>query len=69
MREVNYISSSGLKVFISAWRRAQKTGGKLILVGLTDRVREVFAVSGFDSVLPILPSVDDALADLAADRI
>jgi anti-anti-sigma factor len=62
MSSVAYISSSGLKVLVSAWRKAQKLGGQLVLARLNDRVREVFAVSGFDTLFTITPSIEEAAA-------
>jgi anti-anti-sigma factor len=61
---INYISSSGLKVLVSIWRRSQKLDGNLTLSGLSSRVREVFTISGFDTLFTIAPSVDEAATSL-----
>jgi anti-sigma B factor antagonist len=61
---ITYISSSGLKVLVSIWRRAQKLDGNLVLSGLSSRVREVFTISGFDTLFAIGPSVDEAATSL-----
>src|SRR5258706_8219453 len=50
MSDVSYISSSGLKALVATWRSAQKRGGNVVLTGLNARVREVFEISGFDSL-------------------
>ncbi len=62
---VTYISSSGLKVIVSAWRKAQKLGGSVLLSGLTPRVREVFEISGFDTLFTMTASVEEAAANIA----
>ena len=59
--EVSYISSSGLKVLVSAWRKAREKGGDVLLVGLQSRIYEVFEMIGFDMMFNIYDSVHDAL--------
>jgi serine/threonine-protein kinase RsbW len=65
MNQVVYISSSGLRVLVSIWRRAQKLGGNIALATLSPRVREVFSISGFDTLFTIAQSVEDAAASLS----
>lgn len=61
MRGVEYIASSGLKVLVSGWRRAQDRGGNLILSGLQPRIVEILEMVGFDMLFQIHPTLDDAL--------
>jgi anti-anti-sigma factor len=60
MTRVSYISSSGLKVLVSAWRRAQKMGGTIILVGLSPRVQEIFDISGFNTLFTTVETLEEA---------
>lgn len=60
MQAVNYISSTGLKVLLSAQRRAQAQGGGIALAALTRRVREVFELSGFDTIFTLANATDEA---------
>lgn len=60
MTRVAYISSSGLKALIAARRMAQKQNGAVVLAALSPRVREVFEISGFDTLFIIVPSVEEA---------
>jgi anti-anti-sigma factor len=62
MVDVEYISSSGLKVLVSAWRRAQDNGGDVILSGLQPRLIEILEMVGFDMLFQIFPDLDTALA-------
>ena len=60
LTNVTYINSGGLRCLVSAWRKAKKAGGNLILTGLNDRVQKVFAMVGFDKVFEIYPNQKSA---------
>lgn len=51
--EVNYIDSTGLGIFIGALKATNQTGSKLKLVGMNDRVRRLFNITGLDEVIII----------------
>ncbi len=59
--QVEYISSSGLRVFISALKQLKNTGGSLILCELKPFVYEVFDLAGFTRIFVISDTVEDAL--------
>lgn len=59
---VSYISSSGLKVLLMALRTARNRGGDVRLCCMTDRVREVFVLSGFHKIFAIHGSEQEAAA-------
>ena len=65
LTEVAYVSSAGLRVLLIGAKAARSGGKKLALAGLSDSVREVFAISGFTSLFVIAADVDGALAALA----
>jgi anti-anti-sigma factor len=46
MAAVHYISSAGLRVFISTQKLLKKAGGEIILSGVTEPVFEIFKMSG-----------------------
>ncbi|UCC38998.1 MAG: STAS domain-containing protein [Candidatus Aminicenantes bacterium] len=56
---VNYISSAGLRVFLSAQKQLKKVEGKIILYKLSQGVLEVFRLSGFVQMFAILSSKDE----------
>lgn len=60
---LNYISSAGLRVFLSTAKKLKAAGGKLLLCSLNGMVKEVFLMSGFYDILNIYDSEDKALAD------
>jgi anti-sigma B factor antagonist len=63
--ELAYVSSAGLRVLLMAAKRLRAGNGKLALCGLSDNIREVFSMSGFDKILPIRPTRREALAAVA----
>jgi anti-anti-sigma factor len=62
MSGVDYLSSAGLRVLQLAALQAEDNAGKLVMHGLTDRVKEVFEISGFASILSIVSTREEALA-------
>jgi anti-sigma B factor antagonist len=45
--ELNYISSSGLRIILNVFKHTRSNGHKAILKNLSEDVREVFYLSGF----------------------
>ena len=58
---LEYISSAGLRVILSAAKKMKARNGKLGLSRLQPRVREVFQVSGFSSIIPVFETLPAAL--------
>ena len=58
---LDYISSAGLRVILKATKTLKREDGKIMLCSMQDYVKEVFEIAGFDSFLPIVPTLDDAL--------
>ncbi len=59
---VDYISSAGLRVFLVLARRMRELGGRLVLCGLGQPVRQVFQLAGFLPLFTVSSSLDAALA-------
>jgi anti-sigma B factor antagonist len=57
---VRYISSVGLRMFLTMTREANRRGGVLKLCGLNTRVMDIFKMAGFDQVLQILSTLEEA---------
>jgi anti-anti-sigma factor len=64
LSQLEYVSSSGLRVFLLAAKRLQPTNGKMSLCGLQDHIRQVFDLAGFSSILSIYGSRDEAIRSL-----
>ena len=45
--ELNYISSSGLRIMLNIYKHTRANGNKAILKGLKEDIKEVFQLSGF----------------------
>ena len=45
--ELTYISSSGLRIFLSIRKAAAAAGGNVIIEGLSSEIRQVFMMTGF----------------------
>ncbi|MBR5034312.1 MAG: STAS domain-containing protein [Bacteroidales bacterium] len=51
--EMSYISSSGLRLFLSLRKAAAEKGGKVIIRNICDDVRSVFMMTGFLNLFDI----------------
>lgn len=65
-RDVEYISSSGLRVILSAFKEIQAGGGTMVLCEMNVAVEEVFRFAGLDTVFRIYASVPEAVEALGA---
>ena len=45
--DVEYMSSAGLRVMLLLYRRVASQGGKIVLVGLSEEIRDTMDVTGF----------------------
>ena len=53
MDNTTYISSVGLRAFVSAQKKLNKTGGSMVLTHVKPCILEIFEVTGFAGVLTI----------------
>jgi stage II sporulation protein AA (anti-sigma F factor antagonist) len=54
LSDLDYISSSGLRLVLMMGKRLSFKQGKLALCGLKPHIREVFEISGFISILTVV---------------
>jgi anti-anti-sigma factor len=62
LRDLDYISSAGFRVLLVAAKRADETGSRLVLCGLSSKVRQLFDVGGFLDLFSITASRDEAIS-------
>jgi anti-anti-sigma factor len=61
LQKLLYISSAGLRVILLTAKALQRQQAKFAVCSLSDPVREIFEISGFDKIIPVHPTVPDAL--------
>jgi anti-sigma B factor antagonist len=61
LSEVKYTDSSGLSALLVGNRIVQEDGGIFVLSSLSDHTMKLIKISQLDSVLNILPKVEEAI--------
>jgi anti-anti-sigma factor len=62
---LDYISSSGLRVFIQTLKTLNENKGKLAICGFNENIKDIFTVSGFTKLFNIFSTKADALKSFA----
>ena len=63
---ISYISSAGLRVVLLVAKTLQRQNAKMAVCSLSDSIREIFEISGFDKIIPVHGSRSEALAGVGA---
>ena len=63
-KELDYISSAGLRVLLKAAKELKRNNGRLAFCCLKDYIREIFELSGFVSFFPIHATLEESLMAL-----
>ena len=58
---LNYISSSGLRVFLVIQKKMMSLKGQFRLCSLQPGIKEIFDISGFSSIFSLFPDKDGAM--------
>lgn len=53
MENLEYISSAGLRIILSAQKLLSKKGGNVSIINCQPDVKEVFSITGFSDILSI----------------
>lgn len=61
---VSFIASTGLRMLLKTAQRVKDEGGLLHVCCINEAVQEVFAMTGFDTILSISETREQALVDL-----
>ncbi len=51
---LEYISSSGLRIFLTLRKAANQKGGKVVVKNINDNIRSVFMMTGFLNLFEII---------------
>ena len=65
MSDVRYISSMGLRVFLSHLKRVKAQNGTMVIAAASKLVSDVFRMSGFSNYFEMTADVESATAKLA----
>ncbi|MBD3308920.1 anti-sigma factor antagonist [candidate division KSB3 bacterium] len=68
MSQVDYMSSAGLRMLLSMYRQVKGNQAKMALVGLSEEIQDVMAVTGFLSHFTVCETVDAGLQALQEDE-
>ena len=58
---VDYLSSAGMRMLLSVTKKLKSYSGKLVLCSVTPNVMDVLKMSGFDHVLELTKTEEDAV--------
>lgn len=62
LSDTGFVSSAGLRVFLSTAKQVTAKGGAVKFCGANDVVQEILDISGFSGILDVKTSFDEALA-------
>jgi anti-anti-sigma factor len=65
LASLEYLSSAGLRVLLGAAKEMRRKDGKIVLCALNEFVKEIFEVSGFQSLIPIADTVESGIEMLS----
>lgn len=57
---LEYVSSAGLRVFLTAAKKMKARNGQFCMAGLRENVKDVFTISGFIALIPSFDTVKAA---------
>lgn len=60
--KVEYLSSSGIRVFINMMRKVKDKNGRLVLASVPDVIKKILKTVDLEDLFEVFDSVDDALA-------
>ena len=60
--EVDYLSSAGMRVLLSAAKKIKAQNGSFSLFGINEEVMEIIKMAGFDKILRIFSTEKEAIS-------
>lgn len=68
MTGVGYMSSAGLRVMLLLYRQATARNGRIVLVGLSEEIKDTMSMTGFLGFFTLAGSIDEGVQSLAEGR-
>ncbi|MGC9670551.1 STAS domain-containing protein [Planosporangium sp. 12N6] len=66
LSRVGYVSSAGLRTMLMVYRRAQRTGTPIVLVGASETLRGILSATGFLRFFEVASTIPGGIAALRA---
>lgn len=66
LENLDYISSSGLRVFLMGLKRLNTRGGHMALCCLQESISSIFRIAGFNTIFSIFPDLEQGVAHCAS---
>lgn len=66
LRKTKFVSSAGLRLFLTIAKRLLAPDGILCLCNANEIVTEILEISGFTSIIDVKPSLEEALTALGS---
>ena len=63
LENTRYVSSAGLRIFLATAKKMMSVEGKVILCHPNDIVKDILHVSGFDTIIDVRATVEEALKE------
>ncbi|MFC2100957.1 STAS domain-containing protein [Bacteroidota bacterium] len=64
LEEAKYVSSAGLRVFITTMKKMKAIGGAVKFCSPNEVVKKILDISGFSTILDVKASQEEAINDL-----
>lgn len=64
MTDVPYMSSAGLRMLLSVSRQIKSMEGELVLVGVSEEIKDVMEMTGFLPFFVLAANIDEGIATL-----
>ena len=61
LSEVDFISSTGLRIFLSALKKVKAQNGDVKICCMNSNIEKIFKIAGFVSLFDILPTEEEAV--------
>jgi len=60
LSKVEFVSSAGLRVLLMAYRQIKTNNGTVVLVGVSEEIKEVMSMTGFINFFKIYDDLDNS---------
>lgn len=69
LKELEYISSAGIKVFLKVHKKLDSMKGDVVITSINKKIREIFSVSGLDNYFVLTDNENEAIKALNNKRV